>query len=204
MVLAGLGRTASLSRDRIRARSVLIVVQVAIALVLLVSAGLMIRTFESIRTVQPGFTDPEQLQLMRMFFGGSIVADAVRATRVQNDIQDKLSTIPGVSSAAFGSAMPMEGFASNLGVLNSGVIRADDRPDQTSDAPPRLFKYASPGFFKTAGTQVIAGREITWTEVYGLRPVVLISDSLARELWVHRRPRSANASARLRGSPRMK
>ena len=181
--LAGLGRTASLSRDRLRARSVLIVVQVAIALVLLVSAGLMIRTFESIRTVQPGFTDPEQLQLMRMFFGGSIVTDAVQATRQQNDIQDKLSTIPGVTSAAFGSAMPMEGFASNLGVVNSGVVRVDDRPDQASDPPPRLFKYASPGFFKTAGTRVIAGREITWTEVHGLRPVVMISDSLARELW---------------------
>src|SRR5262249_40149736 len=53
-----------------------------------------------------------------------------------------------------------------------------------SDTPPlRLFKYASPGFFRTAGTRVIAGREITWTEVYGLRPVVMISENLARELW---------------------
>ena len=46
---------------------------------------------------------------------------------MQNDIQDKLSSIPGVTSAAFGSAMPMEGFGSNLGVVNSGVVRADDR-----------------------------------------------------------------------------
>jgi putative ABC transport system permease protein len=199
VVLAGFGRTASPSRDRVRARSVLIVVQVAIALVLLVSAGLMIRTFESIRTVQPGFTNPEQLQLMRMFFGGSIVTDAIQATRQQNEIQDKLSAIPGVTSAAFGSAMPMEGFASNLGVLNSGVVRADDRPDQTSDPPPRLFKYASPGFFKTAGTRVIAGREITWTEVYGLTPVVLISDSLARELWS---TPAAAIGKRLRQAPR--
>ena len=47
----------------------------------------------------------------------------------------------------------------------------------------RLFKYASPGFFRTAGTRLVAGREITWTEVYGLRPVVMISENLARELW---------------------
>ena len=56
--LGSIGRTASVSRERHRVRSVLVVVQVAIALVLLVSAGLMIRTFQSIRTVEPGFTRP--------------------------------------------------------------------------------------------------------------------------------------------------
>jgi len=182
--LGSIGRTASLSRERHRVRSVLVVVQVAIALVLLVSAGLMIRTFQSIRTVEPGFTQPEHLQIMRIFIAASLVPDAERVTRMQNDIQDKLSSIPGVTSAAFGSAMPIEGFGSNLGVLNWGVIRADDRADPGSDTPPlRLFKYASPGFFQTAGTRLVAGREITWTEVYGLRPVVMISENLARELW---------------------
>jgi predicted permease len=177
------GRTASVSRDRQRLRNVLAVVQVAIALVLLVSAGLMIRTFQSIRTVEPGFTDPEHLQLMRIFFSASYAADAERVTRMQHDIQNQLSAIPGVTSAAFGSAMPMEGFGSNLGVLNFGVVRPDDRPDPGSAPPLRLFKYASPGFFRTAGTRLVAGREITWTEVYGLRPVVVISENLARELW---------------------
>jgi len=103
---------------------------------------------------------------------------------MQYDAQDKLSSIPGVTSAPFGSAMPMEGFGPNLGVVNFGAIRTDDRNDSESDTPPvRVFKYASPGFFHTAGTQVVAGREITWTEVYGLRPVVVISENLARELW---------------------
>jgi hypothetical protein len=46
-----------------------------------------------------------------------------------------------------------------------------------------LFKYASPGFFATAGTRLVAGREITWPEVYGLRPVVTVSENLARKLW---------------------
>jgi predicted permease len=182
--LASIGRNASVSRERTRVRSVLVVVQLAIALVLLVSAGLMIRTFESMRTVDPGFTQPERLQILRIFIAASHAPDSERVTRLQNDIQDKLSSIPGVTSAAFGSAMPMEGFGQNLGVLNSGVVRADDRADPGSDSPPlRSFKYASPGFFKTAGTRLVAGREITWTEVYGLRPVVMISENLARELW---------------------
>src|SRR5207253_6187943 len=116
--------------------------------VLLVSAGLMIRTFQSIRAVEPGFTQPERLQIMRIFIAASLVPDVERVTRMQNDIQDKLSSIPGVTSAAFGSAMPMEGFGSNLGVLNWGATRTDDRPGlySGSDTPPlRLFKYASPG-----------------------------------------------------------
>jgi putative ABC transport system permease protein len=182
--LGSIGRTASSTRERHRVRSALVVVQVAIALVLLVSAGLMIRTFESLGTVEPGFTQPERLQILRFFFAASVAADPERVTRMQNDLQDRLSSIPGVTSAAFGSAMPMEGFGSNLGVVNFGAIRTDDRTDPESDTPPvRLFKYASPGFFHTAGTRVLAGREITWTDVYGLRPVVLISENLARELW---------------------
>ena len=69
--LGSIGRTASVSRERHRVRSVLVVVQVAIALVLLVSAGLMIRTFQSLRTVEPGFTQPEHLQIMRIFVAAS-------------------------------------------------------------------------------------------------------------------------------------
>jgi predicted permease len=182
--MRSVGRTTSESRERHRVRSVLVVVQVAIALVLLVSAGLMIRTFESLRTVEPGFTEPDHLQVLRMFVSASLVPDAERVTRLQNDIQDALSSIPGVTSAAFGSAMPMEGFGPNLGVVNFGAVRAEDRPDSGSDTPPvRAFKYVSPGFFRTAGTRLVAGRDITWTEVYGLRPVVMISENLAREMW---------------------
>jgi predicted permease len=182
--LGTLGRTTSVSRQRHRVRSALVVVQVAIALVLLVSAGLMIRTFQSIRHVEPGFTQPDHLQLLRMFFSQTAGTDPERVTRMQNAIQDKLASIPGVDSAAFGSAMPMEGFGPNLGVVNLGSIRAQDQAGPASDSGPvRLFKYASPGFFRTAGTRLIAGREIAWTEVYDLRPVVLVSENLARELW---------------------
>jgi predicted permease len=182
--LGSLGRAVSASRERHRARNVLVVIQLAIALVLLVSAGLMIRTFESMRSAEPGFTEPEHLQIIRLFVAGAFVADPEQTTRVENDIQDALAAIPGVTSAAFGSAMPMEEFGSNLGVVNSGAVVANDAPDAAADHPPlRLFKYVSPNFFATAGTRLVAGREITWPEVYGLRPVVTVSENLARELW---------------------
>jgi predicted permease len=179
-----LGRAVSASRERQHARNVLVVIQLAIALVLLVSAGLMIRTFESIRMAEPGFTEPQHLQIMRLFVAGAFAANPEQTTRVENDIQDALAAIGGVTSAAFGSAMPMEGFGSNLGVVNSGAVVTSDAPDLGEDNPPlRLFKYASPDFFKTSGTRLVAGREITWPEVYGLKPVVTVSENLARELW---------------------
>jgi putative ABC transport system permease protein len=73
----------------------------------------------------------------------------------------------------------MEGFDSDW-----DCIFAQDKtyPDNVM-APLYLYKYISPGFLQTAGTRLIAGREFTWSDVYGLRPVVMISENLARELW---------------------
>src|SRR4029078_194445 len=133
---------------------------------------------------EPGFTEPEHLQILRVFVAGAMVADPVQTTQVENDIQDALAAIPGVTSAAFVSAMPMEGFGSNLGVVNSGAIFTSDQRDARADNRLlRLFKCASPVYFATAGTRLVAGREITWAEVYGLKPVVTVSENLARELW---------------------
>ncbi|MGA3238107.1 MAG: ABC transporter permease [Bryobacteraceae bacterium] len=176
--LRSAGRAASVSRERHRARNLLVVAQVAMALVLLVSAGLMIRTFQALRTVEPGFTHAEHLQTTRISIPSSLVAEPQRVIRVQNDILDRLAAIPGVTSVGFASEMPMEGFDSNW-----DAIFAEDKTDTGAVPPMRFFKYVSPGFFQTAGTRIMAGRELTWIDVYNQRPVVMVSANLARELW---------------------
>jgi predicted permease len=179
LALRSAGRTSSVSRERHRARSVLVVAQVAMALVLLISAGLMIRTFQALRTVEPGFTHAEHLQTMRINIPPSLVADPQRVTRIQNNIADKLAAIPGVTSVGFASAMPMEGFEPNW-----DAITAEGKSYPADQIPPlRLFENVSPGFFRTAGIRMVAGRELTWTDIYGLRPVAMVSENLARELW---------------------
>jgi len=178
-MLRSAGRTISASRERHRARNLLVVGQVAMALVLLVSAGLMIRTFAALRTVEPGFMDAEHLQLTRISIPDSLIQEPERVTRTQNAILDKLAAIPGVKSAAFVSEMPMEGFDSAW-----DEIYAEDKVYADNTIPPlRLYKYVSPGFFQTAGTRLVAGREMTWSEIYGRQPVVMVSENLARELW---------------------
>ncbi len=171
-------RTASLSKERHAARNVLVVAQMAIALILLIGVGLMVRTFQSLHDVFPGFRNPDQLQTLRVSIPSTFVPDEERATRMQQEIRDKLAAIPGVQSAAFVDQMPMEGFGSNW-----DEVHAEGVPDKDKAVPLRLYKYASPSFFQAAGIRILAGREFSWDEVYGARNVVLISENLAREFW---------------------
>ena len=179
LALRSAERTTSMSQERRHARNALVVGQVAMALVLLVSAGLMIRTFQALRKVEPGFTDAQHLQVMRISIPDSLVAEPERVVRMQNEIVDKLAAITGVRSAGFASEMPMEGYDSAW----DEIYTEDKIPSKGEIAPLRLYKYVSPDFFRTAGSRLMAGRELTWTEVYGLRPVVMISENLAREMW---------------------
>jgi predicted permease len=148
------------------------------ALVLLVSAGLMIRTFQKLRTIDPGFADARHLETLRISIPDSLVASPKMVTGLQNDMADKLAGVPGITSVGFASAMPMEGIEPDW-----DQVYAENKTYVDLNAPLRLFNNISPGFFRTAETRVLAGREITWPEIYGLRPVVLVSENLARELW---------------------
>ena len=107
--LGGAARGASTSRERQRTRNSLVVVQVALALVLLVGSGLMIRTFHALLDVEPGFATAADLQTARVWVPPQQVPDPERATRMQHEILDKIAALPGVTAAAFASAVPMEG-----------------------------------------------------------------------------------------------
>ncbi|MBB5329514.1 ABC transporter permease [Tunturiibacter gelidoferens] len=176
--LIGAMRTASVSRERQRGRNLLVVAQVAMALVLLISAVLMIRTFNVMRNVDPGFSDPPSLQVMRISIPETLVRDPQTVVRIQNSIQDKLAAIPGVTSAGFAVSVPMSGAEPNWdGIYLEGKNYEGEEP------PLRLFNYVSPGYFHTAGTRFVAGQDFAWSDIYSLRPVAILSESLARELW---------------------
>jgi putative ABC transport system permease protein len=174
------GRSLSQSREQHRARNILVVVQVALALVLLICSGLMIRTFRALMHVPPGFVEPDSLQTFRFYVPEAQIPDSEseRVVRMEEEILNKLAAIPGVSAAGFSSSLPMDGEDSN------DLIFAQDRSYAEGDIPPiRRFKRISPGFFKTLGTPLIAGRDITWTDMYQKIPVVVISENFAREYW---------------------
>src|SRR5215467_6836603 len=176
--LRSAGRTVSVSRERHRARNALVIAQVAIALVLLVSAGLMIRTAQALRTVEPGFTDAGHLQTVRISIPSKLIPEPQLVIRTLNDLADKLAAIPGVPSVGFGSEAPMEARDPNW-----DNVFAEGKTYPGGVAPLRRFENISPEFLRTTGARLVVGREFTWTDVYGLRPMVMISENLAREFW---------------------
>jgi predicted permease len=179
LVLRAGARNSSHTRERHRARNLLVVTQVALALVLMVGSGLMLRTFEKLRTVEPGFTAPEQLQTMRIVMPPSVVPDPLRVARSQNDIVERLAAVPGVTAVGFASVVPLEG-----GTPNWDAVVPEGKQFRPGElAAFRLFKSVSPNLFRTLGTKLIAGRDYTWTDMYEQRPVVMISENLAREWW---------------------
>src|SRR5262249_7231729 len=138
------GRTASASRHRHRAGNALVVAQVALALVLLVSAGLMIRTFLALRNVHPGFVRANEVQTVRLSIPESQVKDEVAVTRMQQAILEKLATIRQVSSVAFASTVTMTGQG-----WHDPLFAADHVYAESKLPPIRLFKFVSPGYAST-------------------------------------------------------
>ena len=176
-VSLGTARTVGASRERHRSRNILVSAQVAMALVLLICAVLMIRTFQQLRTVDPGFADPASVQTLHIAIPETSIPDQRTVTRVENNIADKLSTIPGVTSVGLAKLAPLEdGGHGWSGIYAEGKI-------YPGDAPIRYYNYISPGYFQALGTPLIAGRDFSWKEIYNLETKVIVSENLAREEW---------------------
>jgi predicted permease len=174
------GRGLSQSRERHRTRKTLVAVQVALTLVLLICSGLMIRTFRALTRVSPGFSDPNTIASFDIFIPTSQVPDTSRidVLRMQQAIVNQLAAVPGVSSVAISSSLPM------IQDHPLDPVYASDRTYREGELPPlSMEKFVSPGFFKTMGIPLIAGRDMTWQEELEKRPVVIVSENLARKYW---------------------
>jgi putative ABC transport system permease protein len=188
------GRTLSQGRERHHARNVLVVAQVALALVLLISAGLMIRTFQAMNQVEPGFARPGEILTLGIGIPEGLVKDGAQVARIDEEIARKLAEISGVAAVGISSSVTMDGEQSN------NPVYIEDRHYTGAELPPlRRFKFISPGFFQTVGRRMAAGRDLTWTDINEKRPVVLVSENLARELW---REPSAALGKLLREAPK--
>jgi len=188
------GRGSSDGRERHRARNGLVVAQVALALVLLVASGLMIRTFVAMRDVPPGFTYPESVLTMRIAIPDAVVKDPLQAAQTHELILQRLAALPGVTSVAQSSSITMDGNRSG------DPVWAEDKAWPEGQMPPlRRYKWISPGYFKTMGNTIVAGRDLTWDDLHQRVPVVLVSDKLAREFWGSA---PAAIGKRIRNSPK--
>ena len=167
-------RSAAVSRRR-HARHALVITQVALALTLMIVSGLMLRTFAALLQVPPGYQRPEDVLTFRVAIPEGLIADDLQAARTLQNISERVARVPGVSSVGLASAITMDGED------NGNPFYVEDMP--RTDPPMRRYRSVAPGFVETMGNRMVAGRSITWTEILERRPVIMISEALAREYW---------------------
>ncbi|GMV04399.1 MAG: hypothetical protein AMXMBFR53_06800 [Gemmatimonadota bacterium] len=172
------GRGGSAGKEQHLARNTLVVAQMALALVLLTGAGLMVRSFQALRAVDPGFTAPEEVLYFRVSVPSAEVEDAVQAAQMHQEMLRRVQALPGVASAAITSSVTMDGWDSN------DALESEARPVEPGQLPPiRRYKWVGEGSFATLGNRMVAGRDLTWADVDQKAKVVVVTENLAREEW---------------------
>jgi len=171
-------RGATPSAEQLHAQNALVVAQVALALVLLVGAGLLVRSFIALSAVKPGFTHPDQIQTIRLFIPEAQIPEPERVAQMQADILHELAAIPGVTAAGFATALPLE-----LEHHNGNPVSVEGKTPVDRMPPNRTIKSISPGLFAALGTRLIAGRDFAWSDLVSPPRVAIISENMARENW---------------------
>jgi len=176
-------RGATATRGQLRGQQILVVGQVAMALMLLVASGLMVRTLLAIQRVEPGFTRPDEIQMVRISLPPVLAREPDHVIRLQKDMVDRLAAIPGVAAVGFASALPLENNRNGVVIAVEGVTAPDRMP------PNRRYRHASPGLFAAQGSRLLYGRDFTWNDVFDERRLAIVSENMARESW--REPQEA-------------
>jgi predicted permease len=172
------GRGGSAGKAQHMARNTLVVAQIALALVLLAGSGLMVRSFQALRNVDPGFTDPEEVLTFRVSIPAAEVEDPLVVTQTHQEILRRVQSIPGVASAAITSSVTMDGNDSN------DPLESEANPVLGDQIPPiRRYKFIGEGTFATLGNRMVAGRDITWSDIAQHAKVVVVTEDLARAEW---------------------
>ncbi len=172
------GGRGGLEGKRLRAQNFLVVTQMALAVVLLVGAGLMLRSAQALSRVETGIQAPEELMVLGLSFTNRVIPDPAEAALAQEAVARRLAEIPGVSSVAMATAIPMH----RGGNINPLYVEGITDPS-VAPALTRRHKWIGEGYFETLGTRLLVGRSFTWQDVHDRIAAVVVSENLAREYW---------------------
>ena len=171
------GRGLTSSRRRMFARRMLVATQMALAVVLLASAALMLRTFQNLRAVRPGF-DPErvltvQIALPSARYGGPAEPQALN---FHEQLSSRVGQLPGVQHVGLTDRLPLASGDLCIGITLAGATPGDVR----GACPPST--RVSPGYFEAIGTRV-DGRTLTWNGMNANDGAVVVSKAFAGAHW---------------------
>lgn len=170
-------RGAGWGRRRVQTRQVLVSVQVALGVVLLISAGLLIRTYSALGNVELGFEPSNVLTLRAALAANEYPSENELAALVQ-ELLPTVEALPGVRSVAVASELPLSGRGSGAGHA------VEDHPLAEDELPPVFYMTSvSEGYFETLEVPILEGRAIERADWEERRGVVVVSETLARRWW---------------------
>ena len=172
----GRGSTSGLAHNRLR--SFLVIGEVALSLVLLVSAGLLLRSFVRLLHVAPGF-NPDRMVTMWMNFSSAAYSEKGRSTRLVNELLPRVAALPGVESVSISNDLPLTGDDTT-----TGVVRVDGREMFQRGHQPLMGVHAvNPGYFRAMGIPLVRGRELSPSDTAASHSVAVINQKLAELAW---------------------
>ncbi len=172
------GTRSTSSAGRRRLRSLLVVSETALALMLAVGAGLMIRSFGALNSVEPGF-EPEGLLTFQLFLPNATYPDSESRLAFQDRLTDLLSAEPGVTSVAAMSGLPPVRRLNANDTEFEGVEQTQDGPPQNVD----FYQTITWDYLETMQIEVVEGRGFEASDDAGGVPVALVNETLARRFY---------------------
>ena len=166
------GRGGSASRRKAWLRNALVVSQVALAFVLVCGAGLLVRSFARLTSVEAGF-DTTNVVTMGFLLQMDRDTDGERLTSYVSQVIDAVRAVPGVREAAMTSALPLQGWGFGM------PFRVSGRSVEPSKRPSCFFKIVTPGYFGALGMKLRKGRGLSEADTKGSAPVVVVNEAFA-------------------------
>jgi putative ABC transport system permease protein len=176
------GRSATADSGRRRLRSALVVIEVALSFMLLVGAGLLVRSFFRMMNVELGF-DATNVLTLRLPIPNTRFDQPAQLTAYVRELVSQISGIPGVVGAVATDSLPLEGFSNGMPFLIAGR-EAVDRANRQSCG----FKVVQPDYFRVLGIRLLKGRTLSDRDVKGAPPVAIINQSLATRYFADQDP----------------
>jgi len=166
---AGIAGRSGIGRRSSRFRDALVIAEMAVSLLLLIGAGLMIRSLSRLAAIDPGY-DPSHVVALR------VTLPQLRPTAA-NDILQRVATLPSVQSASIASDAPLTGGGATF-------YTAEGQPPMNAQTVPRAYPHRiSPDFFQTLHTPILFGRAFTNQEVHDKASVGIVTENLVRRFW---------------------
>lgn len=164
-----------------RWRNALVVAEIALAVVLLAGAGLLVRSFNRLRAVDPGF-DARNLLTMHITLDGAVYGR--RAAEYYQQLIERLEALPSVVSAAAVTTLPMN----NVGVDFDRPYWREGAPEPGGNGDKVDVRMATPGYFKTLGITLLRGRNFSAQDRRDTPAVLIVNESMAKQVWPNEDP----------------